>query len=47
MTFNLEYVEEATQKRLALSAGALVPLGFDELIEPSRGGSQRLQQGES
>jgi hypothetical protein len=31
MTFNLEYVEEMTQKRLALSAGELVPLGFDDL----------------
>lgn len=31
MTFNLEYVEETTQKRLTLSEGALVPLGFDDL----------------
>lgn len=32
MTFDLEYVEEATQKRLALSAGEIMPLGFDELV---------------
>lgn len=32
MTFNLEYVEETMQKRLALSAGELVPLGFDDLV---------------
>ncbi len=32
MTFNLEYVEETTQNRLALSAGELVPLGFDNLV---------------
>ncbi|WP_186043950.1 hypothetical protein [Burkholderia gladioli] len=32
MTFDLKYMEEATQRRLALSGGELVPLGFDELV---------------
>lgn len=32
MTFNLEYAEETTQKRLAFSAGELVPLGIDDLL---------------
>lgn len=32
MTVKLEYVEETTQKRLAFSAGELVPLGFDDLV---------------
>ena len=32
MTFDLQYVEEATQKRLTLSEGELVPLGFDDLV---------------
>jgi hypothetical protein len=32
MSFNLEYVEETTQKRLSISAGELMPLGFDNLV---------------
>lgn len=32
MTINLEYVEETTRKRLAFSAGELVPLGFVDLV---------------
>jgi hypothetical protein len=31
MTFNLKYVEEGTNKSLALTAGDVVPLGFDDL----------------
>lgn len=32
MTINLEYVKETTRKRLAFSAGELVPFGFVDLV---------------